>query len=132
MSRIFIRLLALLLFAGFLAAEGTAAVSETAQVGAQAPDFIVTPSGEAIPVPEGASGPYPTQSPGFQFNGGTGGNGLAGNVTDVRIMNPNAQNPSGYVNFGSQQVNGGWQSVNPYTGQAISPTSPWWHIPINH
>jgi len=113
------------------AAEETAVATETTQIGAGAPDFIVTPNGEAIPVPGGAVGPTPTQSPGFQFNGGTGGNGLAPNVTDVRIMEPNAQNPSGYVNYGSQQVNGGWQSVNPYTGQAISPTSPWWHIPIN-
>jgi len=107
-----------------VAAAETTVASEATQVGARAPDFIVTPNGEAIPVPEGSVGPTATQSPGIQFNGGTGGNGLAPNVTDVRIMEPNAQNPSGYVNYGSRQVNGGWQSVNPYTGQAISPTSP--------
>ena len=114
------------------AAESEAGLASTAGGGAPgAPDFVVTSGGDAIPVPQGATGPVPTNSPGFQFNGGAGGNGLAPNVTDVRIMEPNAQNPTGYVNYGSQQSNGGWQSVNPYTGQSIPPSNPWWHIPIN-
>jgi hypothetical protein len=96
-----------------------------------APDFVVTPSGDTISVPQGASGPFSTKNPGFQFNGGAGGNGLADNVTDVRIMSPNSQSPTGCVNYGSQQTDGGWQSVNPYTGQSVSPRDPWWHIPIN-
>ncbi|MBV8566123.1 MAG: RHS domain-containing protein, partial [Methylobacteriaceae bacterium] len=95
------------------------------------PDFIVTSGGDIAPVPGGATGPFPTNNPGFQFNGGAGGNGLAPNVTDLRIMDPNARNPTGYANYGSAQANGGWQSVNPYTGQSIAPSSPWWHIPIN-
>ena len=70
-------------------AEAAATAEETA---AAAPDFVVTSDGTAIPIPEGATGPYPTQSPGFMFNGGAGGNGLADNVTDVRIMDPNAAN----------------------------------------
>ena len=111
------------------AAEGLASAAEG--LAPQAPDFVVTSGADVIPVPEGATGPFPTNSPGFQFNGGAGGNGLASNVTDVRIMEPNAQNPTGYVNYGSAQTNGGWQSVNPYTGQSISPSNPWWHIPIN-
>jgi len=97
----------------------------------RAPDFVVTSTGNVIPIPQGATGPDTTTSAGFQFNGGVGGNGLAANVTDVRIMDPNSQNPTGYVNYGSQQANGGWQSVNPYTGQSIMPSDPWWHIPIN-
>lgn len=117
------------------AAAEAAEAAETAEAEAAAapvaPDFVVTPNGEVIPVPEGATGPVPTNSPGFQYNGGSGGNGLAPNVTDVRIMEPNAQNPSGYVNYGSIQSNGGWQSVNPYTGQSVPPANPWWHIPIN-
>lgn len=96
-----------------------------------APDFLVTSSGDVIPVPEGASGPFPTGNPGFQFNDGLGGNGLADNVTDVRIMKTNLKNPSGYVNYGSLQKNGGWQSVNPYTGRPIQRSDRWWHIPIN-
>ena len=106
------------------AARGTVAAAENApglagaleEFAPRAPDFVVTSSGDVIPVPEGATGPFPTQSPGFQFNGGAGGNGLAENVTDVRIMEPSPQNPTGYVNYGSQQPNAGWQSVNPYTG----------------
>jgi len=100
-------------------------------VAPRAPDFVVTSGGDVIPVPQGATGPNETTNPGFQFNGGAGGNGLAPNVTDVRIMESNARNPSGYVNYGSAQTNGGWQSVDPYTGQSIPPSSPWWHIPIN-
>jgi hypothetical protein len=96
-----------------------------------APDFVVTSDGTVIPVPEGATGPFPTQNSGFQYNGGAGGNGLADNVTDVRIMDPNAQNPGGYVNYGTLQSNGGWQSVNPYSGQSIPPSDPWWHIPLS-
>ena len=114
------------------AAENEAGLESTAGGGAAgAPDFVVTPGGDVIPVPQGAVGPVRTTSPGIQFNGGSGGNGLAANVTDVRIMEPNARNPTGYVNYGSQQSNGGWQSVNPYTGQSIPSSNPWWHIPIN-
>jgi hypothetical protein len=58
------------------------------------------------------------------------GNGPADNVTDVRVMDPNPQNPTGYVNYGTQQADGGWQTVNPYTGQSLPPTDPWWHIPL--
>ena len=95
---------------------------------ASAPSFIVTKGGEAIPIPEGVSGPYPTRNGlGFQLNGGAGGNGLAPNVTDVRIMD------NGYVNYGSRQADGGWQSVNPYTGKAlVGKSDPWWHAPINN
>jgi hypothetical protein len=99
--------------------------------GQAAPDFLGQETGPAIPVPEGATGPYQTVNPGFQYNGGAGGNGLADNVTDVRIMDPNAQRPTGYVNYGSAQSNGGWQSVNPYTGQSVPQSSPWWHIPLH-
>jgi hypothetical protein len=90
--------------------------------------FIGQESGPSISVPEGATGPTPTQSPGVQYNGGNGGNGLSGNVTDVRIMD----GKGGYVNYGSRQANGGWQSVNPYTGKAISPSDAWWHIPLGN
>jgi RHS repeat-associated protein len=108
--------------------------SESGIAGASPPttDFVVTRSGDVIPVPEGATGPnLANNGRGVQYNGGSGGNGLADNVTDVRIMDPKTQNPTGYVNYGSAQSNGGWQSVNPYSGQSIPPSSPWWHIPIN-
>jgi hypothetical protein len=95
------------------------------------PGFLVSPDGTAFPVPEGAAGPFSTDNGlGIQYNGGQGGNGLASNVTDVRFMDPTGQYPGGYVNYGSQQVNGGWQTVNPSTGAPISPDNPMWHIPI--
>ncbi|MDE2126009.1 MAG: hypothetical protein KGJ62_05405 [Armatimonadetes bacterium] len=93
--------------------------------------FVVTPGGDVIPVPKGANGPFPTRNPGFQYNGGAGGNGLADNVTDVRIMEPSATNPNGYVNYGQRQVPKGWQSVNPYSGKPVWPDNPWWHIPLS-
>ncbi|MGC2634908.1 MAG: RHS repeat-associated core domain-containing protein [Candidatus Cybelea sp.] len=113
------------------AEEGGALANAAEGLAPPSPDFAVTSGGDVIPVPEGATGPFPTNGPGIQFNGGAGGNGLAANVTDVRIMEANAENPTGYVNYGSQQVNGGWQSVDPYSGQSIPPSNPWWHIPIN-
>jgi len=102
--------------------EGTSGAART-------PSFVVTPAGEVIPIPQGASGPNPVvNGKGVQYNGGSGGNGLAANVTDVRIMDPTPYAPNGYVNYGSRQANGGWQSVNPYTGQAVGKTDSWWHI----
>jgi hypothetical protein len=60
-----------------LAARGAARFGDdAASVGRRAPDFVVTPRGEAIAVPTGASGPYPTRGPGFQYTGGAGGPGL--------------------------------------------------------
>ena len=46
-------------------------------------------------------------------------------------MDPTAQYPEGYVNYGSQQANGGWQTVNPYTGEAVGKADPLWHIPFS-
>ncbi len=48
--------------------------------GRGAPDFVVTPKGEAIPVPSGATGPTPTRAPGVQYTGGSGGHGLDSRV----------------------------------------------------
>ncbi len=90
---------------------------------------MVHPNGEIVPVPEGAVGPSPVDSgKGFQFTGGSGGNGLDPRVTDVRIMDPVTTGkypyPEGYVSYG----NGG-QTVNPWTGQTVSNADPWAHWP---
>jgi hypothetical protein len=120
-----------IVMAGAGLALGTVSYVAGAEEGATAaPGFVVSPDGTVFPVPDGATGPVTTEGPGFQYNGGQGGNGLAGNVTDVRFMDPNSQNPSGYVNYGSQQANGGWQSVNPYTGVPVDTNNPMWHIPM--
>ncbi len=114
-----------------LAAEGTAGVAgEVAQTGGRAPDFIVSEGGTVYPVPEGATGPFPARSgKGFQFTGGSGGNGLSPSATDFRFMDPvtagKYQYPGGYGSYG----NAAGQTINPLTGQTIAPSNPWWHIP---
>jgi hypothetical protein len=114
-----------------LAAEETAGtVGEAAQTGGSAPNFIVSEGGTAYPVPEGATGPFPAESGnGFQFTGGSGGNGLSPSTTDFRFMDPvttgKYQYPGGYGSYG----NAAGQTINPLTGQTIAPSNPWWHIP---
>jgi RHS repeat-associated protein len=99
--------------------------------------FVVSPGGDAIVVPEGASGPVPNinqggTTTGFGYTGGSGGPGLDPRVSNVRIMDPTLPNgpspgyPAGYVNY--QNALG--QSVNPFTGQTIAPNNPLWHIPL--
>jgi len=97
-----------------------------------APNFVVTPSGETIIIPSGASGPLPTRGPGFQYTGGSGGAGLHPDASNVRIMDPTPPRgpspgyPGGYVNY----TNSRGQSVDPYTGRTLSPSDSMWHIPL--
>lgn len=95
---------------------------------ARGPGFIAKSNGEVIRVPEGASGPTPVRSGnGFQFTGGSGGDPLSPRVTGVRVMDPyfspKFQYPNGYVSY----FNEGGQTVNPFTGQTVSPSDPFWH-----
>jgi RHS repeat-associated protein len=91
------------------------------------PDFIVTPKGDVVPVPKGATGPIPTRNgKGFQYIGGKGGNGLHSKVSGVRIMDPNSRYPGGRVTY----MNSSSQTVNPYTGHTIPPSDPAWHRPL--
>ncbi len=81
-------------------------------------------------IPAGAWGPLSTRTGlGYQYNYGQGGPGLAENVTDVRFVPPGSdpKYPGGYVNWGSRQANGGWQPVNPRTGESVGKDDPWWH-----
>ena len=102
----------------------------------KAPDFVVTPGGDVVPIPKGASPAVPVINPngkvtGFGYNGGSGGNGLSPNVTGVRIMDPTPPNstspgyPNGYVSY-----NNGNQTVNPVTGRTVSNADPIAHIPL--
>lgn len=99
----------------------TAARATGAEVGAAraAPNFIVTPNGQAIRVPTGATGPTATRAPGVQYTGGAGGNGLDSRVTGVRIMEGNA-------NQGPRAVymNRSGQTVDPATGRTVSNADP--------
>ena len=89
-------------------------------------DFVVTPKGTAVPVPDGATGPVPVINPsgnqtGIAYTGGSGGTN--GQVTTLRIMDPtpsrgaNPGYPNGYIKFENTLR----QGVNPYTGQTVSP-----------
>jgi len=99
-----------------------------------APNFIVSPGGTVFPVPEGATGPLPANNGlGFKYVGGNGGNGLAPNVAGVRFMDPTQPSgpspgyPTGYGSY-SNGATPTPQTVNPYTGQTIPKSDPWWHI----
>ncbi len=93
----------------------------------QSPSFVVTRNGEVIPVPRGATGPLPTRNNrGFQYLGGSGGNGLHPNVSSVRIMDGNRLYPTGYVVYG----NAAGQTVSPITAQPLSYDNPLAHIVI--
>jgi RHS repeat-associated protein len=97
-------------------------------------DFLVAPGGDVIPVPDGAAGPSLTENGrGFEFTNGAGGKGLNGRVTEVRVMDPTGPRgpspgyPNGYVSYS----NTAGQAVDPYTGRTVSPSDPWWHIPLH-
>ncbi len=95
---------------------------------ARSPSFIVKPNGETVIVPKGAEGPFPVESGrGFMFRGGSGGHGLNDSASDVRIMDPvtggKYPKPNGYASY----LNGGGQTINPFTGQTVGKSSLWWH-----
>ena len=111
-------------------ATGVAAKSadEVAEGVSRSPSFIVKPNGETVIVPKGAQGPFPVESgKGFMFRGGSGGHGLSDAASDVRIMDPvtggKYPKPNGYASY----LNGGGQTINPFTGQTVGKSSPWWH-----
>lgn len=99
------------------------------------PSYLGQKSGPAIPVPEGATGPTPIGT-GVKYTGGSGGNGLDPRVSNLRIMDPTMPRgpspgyPNGYANYSNGSVPTP-QSVNPYTGETVCRSDPWWHIPLN-
>jgi RHS repeat-associated protein len=99
--------------------------------------IVVSPGGDAIPVPNGASGPVPVvnnagNTTGFGYTGGSGGNGLSDNTTGVRVMDPTPARgaspgyPNGYVSYG----NSSGQTVNGQTGQTVPRRDPSAHVPL--
>jgi hypothetical protein len=104
----------------------------------QPPLIVVSPGGDAIPVPNGASGPVPVVNPqgnttGFGYTGGSGGNGLDSKTTGVRVMDPTPARgaspgyPNGYVSYG----NSSGQTVNGQTGQTVPRSDPSAHVPLS-
>ena len=90
----------------------------------QSADFVVTPQGEAIPVPDGATS-SPTRADGIQYQGGSGGKGMDDRVTGVRIMDANG-NQGPRVSYN----NASGQKVDPATGRTIPKSDPNAHIPL--
>ena len=87
------------------------------------PDFIVTPGGEAIIIPEGATGPILVKNgKGFAYVGGSGGLNIQ--VYSVRVMDPTESKangripayPGGYVKY--ENLNK--QAVDLTTGKTVS------------
>lgn len=120
----------------------TGTPASTSQQGAVStgpmPLIVVSPGGDAIPVPNGASGPVPVvnnagNTTGFGYTGGSGGNGLSGNTTGVRVMDPTPARgaspgyPNGYVSYG----NSSGQTVNGQTGQTVPRSDPSAHVPLS-
>ncbi len=128
---------------GIVAGGGVAAIGVSTVGGAvknsaailSTPLIVVSPGGDAIPVPDGATGPTPTDNgKGVKYEGGQGGgNGLPPTVTGVRIMEPTQPRgpspgyPNGYVNYSNK----GNQSVSPTTGKPVGKADPAWHIPLS-
>ncbi len=105
------------------AAPGKAPAS--AVTAGDAPGFIVTPEGELIVVPKGATGPTPTRAPGVQYIGGSGGSGLDKRVTGVRIMEGTEKQGPRVV-----YMNESGQTVNPSTGRTVPKSDPAAHLPL--
>jgi RHS repeat-associated protein len=101
---------------------------ESGGAGGQGVSFIAKSNGEVISVPEGAQGPRSVRSGnGFQFTGGSGGGPLDARVAGVRVMDPVTSGKYLYQNGYVSYFNEVGQSVNPFTGQTIPPSDPFWH-----
>lgn len=99
----------------------------------KSPSFVVDQSGQAFPVPKGASGPTPVinqagNQTGVAFTGGTGG--ANGQVSTMRIMNPTPArgNAPAYQNGYIKYENTSKQGVDPYSGKTLSNTQSHWEI----
>jgi RHS repeat-associated protein len=88
----------------------------------RAADFVVTPRGQAIHIPRGATGPTPTRAPGVQYVGGSGGRGLDSRVTGIRIMEGNANQGPRVIYMNSRG-----QTVDPTTGRTVPNADPRGH-----
>jgi len=101
--------------------------ASTGRFGSFSPNFVVSSSGNTFGVPTGAVGPRPVinnfgNTTGSAFVNGSGG--ANGQVTTLRIMNPNPVNPNGYVRY----TNSNGQGVDPATGRTGSNRDT--HIPL--
>ncbi|MBZ5555630.1 MAG: hypothetical protein LAO21_23230 [Acidobacteriia bacterium] len=117
--------------------DASPAVTE-APAPSNSPNFLVSPAGEAIIVPEGATGPLPVENSsgntiGFSFKGGSGGPGLNPRVNEVQVKDPTPQQGAspGYPGGNVSYYNSQGQKVNSATGQTVSNSDPSAHVPLN-
>jgi hypothetical protein len=107
-------------------AADAARAGDAAADAARGTDYVVTSAGEAVSIPNGATGPHnPQRGSGMVYDGGSGGHGMDDRVTGVRIMDAN-QNQGRRVNY----MNQSGQTVDPATGRTISNSDPRGHIPL--
>ncbi len=83
-------------------------------------DFVVTSKGDAVPVPDGATGPRPTVNKGgnevgFEYTGGSGGKGMNSRVDGTRVMDANEHQGRRAVYMNEER-----QTVNKATGRTVS------------
>lgn len=111
------------------AVSSSDAVSTGEQFGPQqqfSPNFVVTPEGDAIPIPDGSYGPTsPRTGEGMVYRGGSGGQDMSPDTTGVRVMDESA-NQGPHVNY----MNKTDQTINPETGRTISNDDPAGHLPL--
>ena len=111
----------------------------TPAVSPTTPSFVVTPGGDAMPIPAGPNDPAPVvndagKTTGSGYSGGSGGVGMDPKVSDVRIMDPTPARgaapayPGGYVSYGNRAG----QTVNPQTGRTVPKNDPSAHIPLKN
>jgi RHS repeat-associated protein len=99
---------------------------DNAKGAAKGTDYVVTPKGEAIKIPDGGTGPTnPNKGSGMVYQGGSGGKGIDSRTTGVRIMDANS-NQGKRVNY----TNNSGQTVDPSTGRTISNKDPRGHLPL--
>jgi len=87
----------------------------------------VLPHGQQKKLARVLRGPFPVDGKGFMFRGGSGGHGLSDAASDVRIMDPVTGGKHPLQNGYASYLNGGRQTINPFTGQTVGKSSPWWH-----
>lgn len=92
------------------------------------PENVIGPGGANLPgVPPGLISNTPAKSgQGWIYPITPNQPGIDPRVISIRVMEPNAQHPNGYLNY----LNKMGQEVDPFTGRTVSATNPFAHIPL--
>lgn len=111
--------------------DSSATGSSVAAEGGADLGTITGPGGIELPgVPDGATGVPTDTGKGLTYQIPEGTAGLNSRVTSIRVMDPVTTGPYQYENGYVSYMNQSGQTVNPLTGQTVSPSDPWAHIPL--